>query len=273
MRLYDKSPVTLYYQVERQIRKQIENGELNAGDFIPSEAELMETFNVSRITIRKALERLEEDGIIIKKRGSKSIVSNHVSRNRESVIGLDDFRRMEDEMRQNGQERKATIEEHITIKPVESIAKVFGITEDEKLIRIRRLCRSKESPIWIESRYFRLEIGEQLDIAKLENESVHTVLQMAGHTVDHVEVQVRAVGANQTQAKLLGVSENYPLLLHESVSYSSTGEALQLSRVYLRSDYYSLVIFAKPQDGIAGLDIIGGGYRVKGDHEEKGAAR
>ncbi len=88
MRLYDKSPVTLYYQVERQIRKQIENGELNAGDFIPSEAELMETFNVSRITIRKALERLEEDGIIIKKRGSKSIVSNHVSRNRESVIGL-----------------------------------------------------------------------------------------------------------------------------------------------------------------------------------------
>jgi DNA-binding GntR family transcriptional regulator len=47
------------------------------------------------------------------------------------------------------------------------------------------------------------------------------------------------------------VSENYPLLLHESVSYSSTSEALQLSRVYLRSDYYSLFIFAKPQDGIA----------------------
>lgn len=263
--LYDKSPVTLYYQVERKLRKQIENGELNPGDFIPSENELIQMFNVSRITIRKALERLEEDGLIIKKRGSRSIVSDNVQGHRHSVIGLDDFRRMEDEMQNRGISRKATLIEHIKIKPVESIAKIFGISENEELIRIRRLCRSKDSPIWTESRYFPLNIGEKMDIAKLENESVQKLLQMTGHKVDHVEVQVRAVGANSTQAKLLEVSEKYPLLVHESVSYSSVGDALQLTRVYLRSDYYSLVIFAKPQDGISGLDIIGGGYRVKGD--------
>lgn len=265
MQLYDKSPVTLYYQVERKIRKQIESGELNPGDFIPSENELIKMFNVSRITIRKALERLEEDGLIIKKRGSRSIVSENVHADRRTVIGLDDFRRMEDEMQNRGISRKATVVEHIRIKPVESIAKIFGISESDELIRIRRLCKSKECPIWTESRYFPLNIGEKLDIAKLEYESVQKLLQMTGHKVDHVEVQVRAVGANSTQAKLLEVPEKYPLLVHESVSYTSVGDALQLTRVYLRSDFYSLVIFAKPQDGISGLDIIGGGYRVKGD--------
>ena len=267
MQLNDKSPVTLYYQVERQIRKQIENRELNPGDPVPSEGELINMFNVSRITIRKALERLEEDGLIIKKRGSRSIVAHTVHSNREPIIGLDDFRRMEDEMQHRGLARKATVEEHIRIKPVDSIAKIFGISENEELIRVRRLCRTKDIPIWTESRYFPLKIGEQLDVEKLENESVQNILQSIGQKVDHVEVQVRAVGATAVQAKLLEVSDKYPLLLHESISYSTNGDPLQLTRVYLRSDYYSLVIIGKPQDGISGLDIMSGGYRVKDDIE------
>lgn len=267
MYLNDKGPVALYYQVERQIRKQIESGELNPGDPIPSETELIQMFAVSRITVRKALERLEEDGLIIKKRGARSIVSNTAHGHRESIINLDDFRRMEDEMQSRGLARKATVIEHIRIKPVGSIAQVFGITENEELIRIRRLCKSENNPIWIESRYFPPNIGEKLDIQKLESESVQTILQTVGYSVDHVMVRVKAVGATPGQAKLLEVPYNFPLLLHESISYSADGKTLQTTRVYLRSDYYDLIIYAKPQGGISGLDIIGGGYRVKDDHE------
>ncbi len=263
MQLDSKSPVTLYYQVERQIRRMIEAGDYKAGDAIPGENELINMFNVSRITVRKALERLEEDGLIIKRRGSKTVVSGSIPSNDIQATSLDDFRRIEDELLHRGLQPKATVVEHISLVPTDIIAKIFNITEKEELIRIRRLCEANDEPIWFESRYFPKHLGEKLDKESLENKSVLSLMKELGYVVDNVEIQLQAVSANSLQSKLLNVPINFPLLLHQSISYDSKRTPLQLTRVYLRSDYYKLVLYAKPQAGIPGLDIINGGYIVK----------
>jgi len=265
MNLDTKSPVSLYYQIERQIRRMIENGDLKIGQEIPTETELVEMFNVSRITVRKALERLEEDGLIIKQRGKKSVVANDIPYGADNSAGLDDFRRMEDELRQQGLQPKVSVLEHILLVPVESIAALFNISPAEELIRIRRLCVVEDEPIWIESRYFPKSVGEKLDTESLESNSVLSLMQKHGFEVNDVEIQLQAVSANPAQAKLLKLTPNFPLLLHQSVSYDVRRNPLQLTRVHLHSDYYKLKLYAKTQAGIPGLDIINGGYLVKKD--------
>lgn len=257
----NKSPVTLYYQVERQIRQSIENGVWKPGDIFPGDKELIDIFKVSRITIRKALERLEEDGLIIKRRGARTIVANYIPRYSSNKTTVENFRGIEDELRQKGLSPRAKLLEQIKIAPPREIQEIFHINEDTELIRIRRICDMKEDAIWMESRYFPVAIGEQLDQQSLENESILQLMNNLGISISHVEIQLEAVSATPTQAKLLKIPRMSPLLLHQSISFSETNEVLQLSRAYLRGDYYKFLMHAKPQPaGIPGLDIISGGY-------------
>ena len=262
MDLDNKSPVTLYYQVELQIRRLIENGYFKSGDVLPGERELIDTYNVSRITIRKALERLEEDGLIIKKRGTRSVVSDQIPKRLAKASTIEDFRGIEDELRQKGLCPKASVLEHISLIPSEAISEIFQTGTNTEITRIRRLCKVDDEPIWLESRYFPQQLGEKLNAESLENQSVLSLMFHLGYKVDDVEIRLEAVSATSQQAKLLKVPLNTTLLLHQSIAYDKSKRVLHLTRAYLRSDYYKFIIYAKPHKG-GGLDIIGGGYLVK----------
>ena len=62
-------PVPLYYQLELQLRRAVTSGAFGEAGRLPTELELSRTYGVSRITVRGALERLEEDGLIVRQRG------------------------------------------------------------------------------------------------------------------------------------------------------------------------------------------------------------
>ncbi len=68
----------LYLEVYEELRAQIERGDLLPDDHLPSEEDLVETYSVSRITVKKALERLREDGLIYRVQGSGTFVSGTV---------------------------------------------------------------------------------------------------------------------------------------------------------------------------------------------------
>ena len=69
------SPIPYYYQIYQSLKKYIENNKLEIGEFLPSERELVEKFNVSRITIRKSLDFLMSEGLIKKVKGKGSIIA------------------------------------------------------------------------------------------------------------------------------------------------------------------------------------------------------
>jgi GntR family transcriptional regulator len=73
----DSSP--MYYQIKEYIKEKIEIGEYKIGDFIPSEINLKDQFNVSRATITKALDELLKEGYISKEKGKGTVVINNIS--------------------------------------------------------------------------------------------------------------------------------------------------------------------------------------------------
>src|SRR3954471_16166581 len=70
------SPVPAYYQVQEWLTQRIESGELGGGFRLPSERELTERLGISRMTLRQALDRLEREGLLIKRRGAGTFVAS-----------------------------------------------------------------------------------------------------------------------------------------------------------------------------------------------------
>src|SRR4051812_789136 len=66
----------IFRQIAEQLRKQIENGELHFGDVIPGERELAQAWNVSRMTLRAAIDELVDEGLVVRQRGRGTVVSN-----------------------------------------------------------------------------------------------------------------------------------------------------------------------------------------------------
>ena len=84
------SMIPMYKQIVNLLNEKIEKGELKPGDKLPSEAELMEAYSVSRITIRSAISELEEDGLVIRSRGKGTfIASKKAMYSADDTVGCD----------------------------------------------------------------------------------------------------------------------------------------------------------------------------------------
>ncbi|MCZ7663507.1 MAG: GntR family transcriptional regulator [Thermoleophilia bacterium] len=89
MRRGRKQGIPLYYQVMRILKDQIVSGKLAPGEQLPSEAELTESYRVSRVVVRQALQMLEDEGLIFKVKGKGTFVSADVDKEKESLpVGI-----------------------------------------------------------------------------------------------------------------------------------------------------------------------------------------
>ena len=223
---------------------------------------------VSRITVRRAWDRLEEDGLIVRRRGARTRVASHLPRYTRRNEFAGEFRGLEDELHQRGLSPHAKILEIIEGAPPEHVRWALELHGDTDIVRIRRVGFLDEEPIWTESRYFPLDVGRALDVDMLSRASALTALAAIGDAVEQVEMRLEAVTATPRQASLLGVATGDALLLHESVAVAVGGRPVQVNRVYLRGDFYSLVLHARPKGDMNGLHITGGGYLVGGMKQE-----
>jgi Transcriptional regulators len=256
------TPVSLYYQLELRLRREFAGSEFTPGGTIPSENDLAKKYGVSRVTVRRALDRLEEDGLIIRRRGVRTVLSQLAANLPNHEEARSEFRGFEDELRGSGLTPQAELLEVTEGQAPESVTAQLALPGDSTVVRIRRLGRAGTKPLWLESRFFPLELGRAIVTADLTHESILSLIRNAGFDVKRVEMQLRPVQATSRQAKMLSTDAAQPLLLHESVSYVDGDRPVQVARVYLRGDLYRVVLHARPYDDMPGLALTGGGYVV-----------
>jgi GntR family transcriptional regulator len=243
-------PVPLYYQLELALRRRIEAGELTGGSILPGEHLLAEQFGVSRITVRRALDRLEEDGLLVRRRGSRTLIAPHVARqpkierNPTSLFGF------EEEMLRLGLRPRARLLEATTGAAPDWAAALLELPPGANVVRIRRVGSSDGTPLWLESRYFPLDIGQAVLAADLTTASILGLIERdLGLHVDRTEVHLEAATATRRQAQLLGISAGASLLLNRSVTWDEAGRPIAVVLSHLRGDRYKLVLRAARQNG------------------------
>ena len=202
------SIVPLYAQIVEQLQNDIAKGVFSKTGRLPTEVELAEQYQVSRITVRRAVDELVSQGLVEKKQGKGTFVcAPKLTRRLDGPMSFTEM------CEANGLTVRAKIlEAGICVPEQASVREELGLREEEPAVRIRRLRYAGDKPLVLEDNFFPLEYAYLLSI-DLENDSIYSYLrEVKGIELQRTTMRLRIVRADAKLAKLLQVPRNAPQL-------------------------------------------------------------
>lgn len=240
--LHRDSPIPLYYQLKEIIHHHIVSGEWTAGKRIPSEKELGQEYDVSRTTVRQALEELVHEGLLSRAQGVGTFVSYEKM---EHELGrLTSFT---EDIRIRGLEPSSRLVSIEIISPPEGITKKLDMQAGEQVLKIVRVRLADGEPVGIHTNYIKNKFDKSLkelkNIFSEESTSFYEFSEANGvPPIDALE-SIEAVPANEVESKYLNVAEFFPLLLITRTTYSLGKSPLEYCRMVYRADRYRYNIY------------------------------
>ena len=156
----------LYHNVKEDIKRQIDNQELNPGDYILTEGELCELYRVSRVTVRRAIEELIAEGILQREHGkTASVVNRSIPRSLNHLGGL------HEELTKVGIKCSSYILNSEVIEADERLAQKMNIEPNSPILRFERLRYADGHPLCHQTAYINKALCPDLDVKELTNTS------------------------------------------------------------------------------------------------------
>jgi GntR family transcriptional regulator len=216
------SPIPLYLQIEEELRDQIESGRLGPLAQVPSESELADTFGVSRMTARKALERLVGDGMLFRQPGKGTFVAPL-----KLAHGASQGLSFSAAMRAQGLRCATHVLEAGLVRAPSNVARTLGLPVGAQAVAMRRLRIVEDVPVAIHMSYLPAGLSSLLD-ADLSG-SLSELMASVGARVERSEDTVEAVLATGDEAELLHVSQGAPLVFIRGTAYAATNEPVRFT--------------------------------------------
>jgi GntR family transcriptional regulator len=217
----------LYRQIRDRIVGALQAGEWRPGDLIPSEFELAARFGVSQGTVRKAVDALAAEHLLVRRQGRGTFVASH-----QEARAQYRFLRLRPDEGEPVQPTSRFIECRRLRAPAE-IARALELRQGETVVMIRRLLDFSGEPkvldeIWLPGAIFRGLSAERLNAY---NGPLYGLLEAEfGTRMIRASERVRAVAAAPAEAALLGVPAGAPLLLVERVSCTYGDRPVEVRR-------------------------------------------
>jgi GntR family transcriptional regulator len=239
------SRIPLYYQLENVLREKITSGAFAAGEQLPTEIELIEQFDVSRITVRQALAPLADDGLIERKQGRGTYIAERKSKQRK-FTGTIHLTGSLDELIEMGMDTPVKVLEMNLVEADQHEAELLQIKIGEPIYRLKRLRMNENKPYSLIINYLPEEIGAALTMAELSSGALlHTMETKLGLKLHDARQEIRAELADPYVAKLLDVRVGTALLSIERTVYTIEKKPVEYVHTLYRSDLYGYSVYLK----------------------------
>ncbi|HEV8314013.1 MAG TPA: GntR family transcriptional regulator [Burkholderiaceae bacterium] len=222
----------LYVQLAQKLAQAIRDGRYLADEALPSERVLSESLNLSRVTARKAIDQLVEQGLVVRRRGSGNYIAPKLE---QPLSRLTSF---SEELQQRGFKPSSrwltrTIS---AAAPDEQLS--LGLSTGSRVVRLERLRLADD----VVMAYEVSVLPEQIlpDPTQVDA-SLYAYLTVRGKAPVRALQHIRAMNAEAPLAKLLEVPTGLALLFITRVGYLESGQPVELTHSYCRSDYYGFV--------------------------------
>ncbi|MEM9751122.1 MAG: GntR family transcriptional regulator [Pseudomonadota bacterium] len=226
----DSTPI--YLQIAKNIREHISAGEINSGDALPSERDLCEMAGVSRVTIRKAIDKLITEGLLLRKQGSGTFVAPRIEAPGSFLSGFSD------DARARGDAPSAIWIVKSYARPTDDEAEALGISVETKVARLGRVRLSDGEPLAIEHAVAPAEFLPKLsDIG----ESLYDAFEQVCNRPVRGRQKIRASLATPTEAGLLMIAEKSEVLRIERITRRADDTIVEFTRSAYRGDKYDFV--------------------------------
>lgn len=220
------SPV--YIQIHNQLRENIENGKWKVGQKIPAERELAADFNVSRMTLRQAIQALVDEGILERRVGAGTFVANR--KVQEKMSGVTSFTEL---MQSSGKRASSkTISYHLTIPSQTEIEKL-KLPAGEQVMRMERIRYGNDVPICYEVATVPAALVKDFSKTEVTSSFYRTLEQKAHLYPGHAIQQISATKATEKIATYLQIKRGDPLLRMSQLSYLQDGRPFE----YVHAQY------------------------------------
>lgn len=229
-------PTPLYHQIYVLLREQIISGVYMDGERVPSEHEIEESFGVSRITAKRALDELAAEGLVVRQRGTGTIVTFHppVSSNTGDTIGLIE------NLLAMALETDVEILRFEYVPAAPRVAQALEI-ETGAIVQETIRTREKDGEVFSYSlTHIPEDIGRMYQKDDIANHPMLALLERSGHSIKRAQQMVTATLADNIIGPALGVKVGSPLLKVTRVVYDVDERAVEAIIVHYRPDLYQL---------------------------------
>lgn len=226
----------LYRQIKALLVQSLDRGEWKPGELIPSEIDLAARFQVSQGTVRKAVDELAAEHLLLRRQGKGTFVATH----HEARVRYRFLRLAPDEPLDARRAESRVLECRRVRAPAE-IARALDVRAGETVVTIRRLLCMNQSPvlvddIWVPGGAFR---GLTFELLSANKAPLYGLFESEfGVSMVRAEEKLRAVAATPEIAALLQVEAGMPLLQVDRISYTYGDRPMEVRRGLYLTDHY-----------------------------------
>ena len=222
----------LYQQLQRAIREAIEKRVLSPEDALPAERQIASDLAISRITVRKAIDGLVDEGLLVRRQGSGNFVAARIEKTFAKLTSFSEDMRARGRVPKSEWLRRA----QGAVSPEEALT--LRLSPGAPVYRFHRLRFADSAPMCLE---YATVAGECLPSLDAVGDSLYEALEAAGNRPVRALQRLRALLLNPEQAGLLHAHEGDAGLLVERVGFLRDGRAVEFCQSYFRGDTYDFV--------------------------------
>lgn len=228
-------PIPLYHQLEQDIAARIGDGEFAAGQMLPTEEQFCRQYGVSRITVRKALDTLMAQGLIVRRRG----VGSFVAERRVGVHAIHLSGSLDEFLTSAYQLTPKVISLGVQCAPAE-VADHFGLSPRGHVLRLELISFGEDGPLAHALFYFRQEVDAVLTVEDLSHREpvIRTLERKLGIRIARATQVIDPAAASRDTAKYLGLKVGTPVLRTSRCYFTADGELVEIAQLLHHPDRY-----------------------------------
>lgn len=226
-------PAPLYHQLYLVVKRKIESGDLRQGTLLPAEKDIAEFFDVSRITVKRALDDLEAEGYVSRHRGR----GTHITYKYEPKVLRAPLNNMLDSLKVMSRETQVRLIEFVRVSPPPPVAEALRIEADQLLDRVVRVRLSEGLP-FAHYTSWTIPIGTGMEHESLKTHSRFDLFRKLGVHLNSVNQTITAVAADTTLAQRLIVRVGDPMLQVTRTAFDQRGRPVDYLIACYRPDRF-----------------------------------
>lgn len=227
---HSNSPI--YMQLAHRLRQQIDDGGISAGEALPSERDLCDIMGASRVTVRKAIELLIEEGLLSRRQGSGTYVTPRIQAPGSFLSSFSE------DAEARGESTDTIWMMKVVAVATDEEAKILELIPGSNVARLSRVRMAGGEPLAIENAVVPAEMLP--DIRELGN-SLYQALDQRGNRPVTGQQKIRAALAGPTEAGLLSIPEKTEILRIERLTRRADGRPVELTRSAYRGERYEFI--------------------------------
>lgn len=224
--------IPLHKQIEQDILKKIQSNEYEENKTIPTEIELSKTYNVSRPTIRQAIQSLVDEGYLEKRKKRGTIVKN--SKIEQGFISqIESFN---SEIYKKGMFPNTKVLTFTKIPASKEVSENLNVKEGYPVYKLIRLRFVKEKPVVFVTTFIPYDLLPEIGLVDFSKHSLYATFKEMGHPIHSVSRKLEIILADESVSYLLDVQENAPLFYFHTRGFTKNRTPIEYSIAKYRGD-------------------------------------